>query len=233
MRAARHSTDVTSIERSRRNAGVTLIELMIVLAIAGALMGITTFNMRAWADNQRAKDAARAVADAFMLARGEALRTGQNHIVVFGQGLAPADTDVVIAADDRPSNSNCSFALGDIVHRKTFGQGVNFGTTATLSNGLPAPNDNGIAAGGVPGGTSFSTAAKNPLISSMAIYFEPDGIPRIFTTDGFTCTARGLPGEGGGGIYVTNGERDFAIVLMPLGTARVVSWNRGTGAWES
>ncbi len=221
------------LRASRHNSGVTLVELLIVLAVAGSLIGITSFSVRSWAENQRAKDAARSVADAFMLARGEAMRTGENHIVVFRQGQAPAAADIVIARDDRPSNSNCVFGLDDVVHDFDFGQGVNFGTTNTLANGRVAPNDFGVAAGSVPGGTSFSTAARNPLVSSWAIYFEPDGIPRLYTTDGFTCTGRGLPGQGGGGIYVTNGERDYAVVLMPLGTSRVLTWNPGTNAWES
>lgn len=211
---------------------MTLVELLIVLAVAGSLIGVSSFSIRAWATNQRAKDAARAVADSFMLARGEAMRTGQNHIVVFRQGLANADSDIIVATDDRPASSTCTFDAIDIVHRIDFGAGVGFGTTATLSNGAQAPNDSGIAVGSVATGTSFTTAARNPLVPADWIYFEPDGIPRLFTTDGVTCTARGLPGEGGGGVYVTNGDRDYAVVLQPLGTARVMAWNQATGAWE-
>ena len=37
---------------------------------------------------------------------------------------------------------------------------------------------------------------------------------------------------GGGGIYLTTGNRDFAAVLSPLGTVRVHMWNAATGSWK-
>ena len=69
------------------------------------------------------------------------------------------------------------------------------------------------------------------VVADRRVVFEPDGIPRVFTTNGTSCTELGPRGEGGGGIYVTNGRRDYAIVLSPLGTARAVGWNPSSASW--
>jgi hypothetical protein len=55
----------------------------------------------------------------------------------------------------------------------------------------------------------------------------PDGRPLGFDA---ACTM-GQLGSGNGAVYITNGSRDFAIVLNPLGGVRVHSWNSGTGQW--
>ena len=64
--------------------------------------------------------------------------------------------------------------------------------------------------------------------------FQPDGLPRLFTQTmgGGSCDDVGMAGEGGGAIYVTNGRRDYAVVLSHLGTARVHLWIPSTGAWR-
>jgi hypothetical protein len=40
-------------------------------------------------------------------------------------------------------------------------------------------------------------------------------------------------GDGGGAVYLTNGQRDYAVVLSPLGAVRVHAWNVGAGAWTN
>jgi hypothetical protein len=34
-------------------------------------------------------------------------------------------------------------------------------------------------------------------------------------------------------VYVTNGRRDYAIVLTPLGGVQVNAWNGDTGQWRN
>jgi hypothetical protein len=43
----------------------------------------------------------------------------------------------------------------------------------------------------------------------------------------------GQLGSGNGGIYLTNGQRDFGIVLNALGGIRIHTWNPGSGQWRS
>ena len=71
-------------------AGFTLIELMVVVSIMGVLMAIAGPQVSQWAENQKVKGAARAIAGVFLKARAEAIRTGNNHIVFFGN---PGVTD--------------------------------------------------------------------------------------------------------------------------------------------
>jgi type II secretory pathway pseudopilin PulG len=211
---------------------MSLIELVVVLAVASAMIAAATFGVSDWAADQRIKASARAVSDAFMLGRAEAIRTGDNHLVVFGQGaLANVDADIVIVNDDRPDLADCSVAASEIVHRYDLERDVTWGTTASLAGTTVAPDDQGLAVGNTQNGSSFTTAALDPNTPASWVLFQPDGIPLLFTTNGSTCTEVGLRGEGGGGIYVTNGRRDYAIVLTPLGTSRVLAWNPSSDNW--
>jgi hypothetical protein len=60
--------------------------------------------------------------------------------------------------------------------------------------------------------------------------FRPDGIPRGYSTGPY---AEGAIGTGGGAVYLTNGIRDYAIVLSPLGGVQVDAWDVGSGAWRN
>ena len=62
------------------------------------------------------------------------------------------------------------------------------------------------------------------------VVIQPDGVPRPFTTDG--GYAVGAVGSGAGVIYLTNGARDYAVVVSPLGGLRVHSWDRDAGQWR-
>jgi prepilin-type N-terminal cleavage/methylation domain-containing protein len=218
--------------KRRDQAGITLIELVIVLAVVSAMLAAATFGIAGWAEAQRIKASARAVSDAFMLGRSEAIRTGNSHLVVFGSGVLPnADADIVIVDDDRPDLADCSIASSEIVHRVDLENGVTWGTTASLAGTTVAPDDSGLAVGNTQNGSSFTTAALDPNTPASWVVFQPDGVPLLFTTNGSDCTQLGLRGEGGGGIYVTNGRRDYAIVLTPLGTSRVLGWNPSSDTW--
>jgi type II secretory pathway pseudopilin PulG len=211
---------------------MSLIELVVVLAVVSAMVTAATFGISDWAKDQRVKASARAVSDAFMLGRAEAIRTGDNHLVVFGLGaLANADADIVIVNDDRPDIADCSIASSEIVHRVNLERDVTWGTTASLAGTTVAPDDRGLAVGNTQYGSSFTTAALDPNTPASWVLFQPDGIPLLFTTNGSNCSQMGLRGEGGGGIYVTNGRRDYSIVLTPLGTSRVLAWNPSSDNW--
>jgi prepilin-type N-terminal cleavage/methylation domain-containing protein len=218
--------------KRRNQAGLTLIELVVVLAVISALIATATLGISGWAQNQRLKTSARAVSDAFMLGRAEAIRSGSSHLVVFGLGeLNNTYADIVIVNDDRPDLADCSIASSEIVHRVNLEKGVTWGTTASLAGTTVAPSDQGLAVGNTQFGSSFTTAALDPNTPASWVIFQPDGVPLLFSTDGSDCTQIGLRGEGGGGIYVTNARRDYAIVLTPLGTSRVLGWNPSANNW--
>lgn len=222
------------VAQRRRRAGVTLIELAVVLAIGSALAASAVFGIAEWSRAQRVKTSARAVSDAFQLARTEAIRSGDNYVVVFGAGALPnADADIVVVDDGRPDVANCSIAASEIRHRVDLENGVTWGTDPDLAGTTPATGDPGLAVSNTQNGSSFTTAALDPNVPASWVVFQPDGIPRLFTTNGVTCTEIGLRGQGGGAIYVTNGDRDYAVVVSPLGTTRVHAWNPSNGNWTN
>lgn len=214
----------------RRRRGVTLLELMIAVSILAAIIALAVPGMLGWTDAERVKSAARSVSDAFLLARSEAIRTGDNHFVVLGGALGATDP-IEIVNDGPQAFANCTINAGEVVHRVEAEAGVSWGTSTGNANGTPVPDDEGEAPGNASAGWTFTDAGGvNP---ASWVLFQSDGLPRTFTPGGGACAAIGNAGEAGGGVYVTSGERDYAVVLRPLGTSRVHRWNPATGAWSN
>lgn len=215
-------------------AGMTLVELVVVFALVAAMMTMAVTTFSNWTDNQRASTSARSVADAFSLARAEALRTGNNHILAFNieDGLGGISNDVVIVNDGPPATANCIIQSGEIVHSFALEQGVRFGTDPNLSDEDPAPDDPG-SSGDQANGSSFTDADAG---DASWVAFGPDGLPRRFTEGASTsdpCDDITAPGVAGGAIYLTNGHRDYAVVLTPLGAVRLHRWIGGGDAWTN
>jgi type II secretory pathway pseudopilin PulG len=202
---------------------------MIVVVVIGLLTLVAVPNMTAWSEDQRVRGAARSVADAFLIARGEAIRTGNPHLVVL-QNTLGAPQPIVVVNDRAPAVANCTIDAGEVVHEVGAVQGVGWGTTSTLANGTPAPNDPGLAVPSIPSGSSFTDASRVASNNASWVLFQADGVPRLFTPGAGTCDAIGQAGQGGGAIYLSNGRRDFAVLLGPLGTTRVHLWNGS--AWQ-
>ncbi|HXK23925.1 MAG TPA: prepilin-type N-terminal cleavage/methylation domain-containing protein [Myxococcota bacterium] len=223
----------------RARAGMTLIELVVVLAVIGAMLALASSMVSDWSADQRVATSAREVADAFSLARSEAIRTGSNQILAFQveAGLDGITSNAVIVNDGPTGNtagsSNCRIDAGEIVDTITLEQGVRFGSDPGLANGTAAPNDVG-ASGDQATGSSFTTPSG---ANASWVMFGPDGLPRQFDQSAATtppCDQAGSPGNvgaAGGAIYLTNGHRDYAIVMSPLGTVRLHRWNSGAAAW--
>ena len=68
----------------------------------------------------------------------------------------------------------------------------------------------------------------NGLTQSFALLFRADGIPVAVDP---ACNV-GTTGTGTGGVYITNGNRDYSVVVSPLGTVTVRRFNRGTSLWQ-
>ena len=219
------------MDRSLRR-GVTILELVVVVLVIGILSAMVVPGMIAWNSGERVKSAAREVADALLLGRSEAIRTSNNHLVVFANALG-ASQPIVIVDDGPQATANCTIDANEVVHEVPADPLVSWGTSTGAANGVAAPDDSGAGVANVALGSSLTDASLLPVNGATWVLFQSDGIPRLFTPNGGACAAIGSAGSGGGGIYLTNGARDYAVVLRPLGTASLHRWHAELGAWSN
>lgn len=220
----------------RRRSGFTLIEAVIVVAIIGIVSAMTLPNVSRYMENTRGRAVAKSVADAFNVARAQAIRTGNNHVVFFSVGGAgdtaanalqrPDGTPVPILVlnDGAPgsANQNCEIDPGEELITFDAQDGVGWGFNAPAAS--QTPPDEQLA--NIPAaGSSFRTPAG---AVTTWVQFRPDGVPVAIDN---ACVA-GRLGTGGGTIYLWTANRDFAITLSPLGGVRVHTWNP-MGGWTS
>ncbi len=215
----------------RSQDGFTLVEVMVTAGIVGALTMIAIPSMERWNENQRVKSAGRTLAGAFTLAHGEAIRTGDLHIVFFqtdAQGNTLLDTagnavPLLVINDGRPGDAtqNCAIDAGETIAAIQAEEDVAWGVADATAK---VPNDSG--AGAIASGSSFTDPDNN---AANWVMFRPEGMPVSFTP---ACVLGGT-GSGAGGAYVSNGKRDYAIVLSPLGGIHVHGWNGATNSWTN
>jgi prepilin-type N-terminal cleavage/methylation domain-containing protein len=223
----------------RRTHGFTLIEIAMVLAIIGAMVLVSAPNFSAWRSSQQVRSGARSVGDALSQARGDAMRSGTTHVVFLripGVGTTdPTGTDLVdenldpvaitVLQDD---DDDCYIDAPETRTIYRFEADVAFGSANTLTK---APLDNTPPTSATGATFSDPTAPATPL---RWVLFRPDGIPLAFEGDVVAgCGTIGTTGSGSGGIYVTNGDRDFALVMTPLGGIRLHAFNEETNAWTN
>lgn len=223
-----------------REAGVSLIELLVILSVIGILALAVAPSMGRSLRNQSIKAKVDAASGLLRIARAEAIRTGENRIVFFGPagttdpaGTALIHTDggtapVLVLSDGPPATSNCRIDAGEAIQSTGAEPGLNWGVSLAT---VRAPGDTGGAAFAPPqaSGSTFADSASNPV---NWLLFRPDGIPVVFNGSGGVCGTIGRTGSGGAALYITNGYRDYAVVLSPLGSVRVRSWNPGSLAWS-
>ncbi|HEX2486819.1 MAG TPA: prepilin-type N-terminal cleavage/methylation domain-containing protein [Myxococcota bacterium] len=228
---------------ARARNGFTMIEVMVVSGIVAAVAAIAVPAWRAVQANNRLRDAAGDVADTLAVARARAISSGNNFVVYFNTGLG-GGTDVcgnaledrngnpvpILILDDGPpggANANCCIDAGEPVETRPGALGVQWGVDFAAN---PAPGDPDPTASFASGTTFVDPAGAQ----TERVAFRPDGIPAGFDDGGGAggCTL-GTTGTGSGAIYVNNDRRDMAIVLSPLGSVRVHSFERSGGAWNN
>jgi len=219
----------------RRNHGFTLLELVAVIVIIGVTAAFAVPSWRQIQADSRLKGVARSVSNAFSYARSQAALTENVHIVYFGMagGTDACGNPLVDAAgnavpmlvldDGAPGSAlqNCCIDPGENVYTEPAVAGVAWGTS--FAGATPA-DDTG--AGNFLTGSSFSDqfGAQTEWVA-----FRPDGVPVGFTG---ACVL-GQTGTGRGGIYVTNQNRDYAVLLTPLGSSKIHAFDRPSGTWSN
>lgn len=205
-----------------RRSGVTLIELVIILAVVGVIAALAAPVGSQWAENQRLSGSVREIEAAFSYARGEAIRTGNIHAVFLGVDAQSnvLNPPIVVLNDGRPGSAgqNCRIDTGEPTKKFRLESGVSFGVTSATAK---VPGDPGA---GSLGASTFVDASNN---TARWVLFRPEGYPLAFSSD---CSV-GAVGTGGGGVYLTNISRDVAVVVTPLGATRVHAWKSADGSW--
>ncbi len=210
-----------------------MIELMVVVAIIGVSAALAVPAFTRMQANWRLRDAMRGAGDALQTARSLAISSGANHIVFIGTGpaidpcgnaLEDVNGDPVpflILNDGLPGSAgaNCCIDPGEPFETLPAELGTFWGASF-------APNRvaSDVGSGPYGSGSTFNDANGNP---TRWVMFRPDGIPVGFNG---ACQA-GDVGSGAGGIYGTNQERDYAVVMSPLGAVKVHSWDAAQAQW--
>lgn len=218
----------------RRSAGFTMVEIMIVATILGITVALAIPNFQRWVSDQRVKAAARSVADAFTLARAEAIRTGRIHIVFLSEerpGVPLVDSNgitkpIAILDDGREgtANQNCRIDAGEGVLYVNPEFGVQWGATFAGTNRAPLdPVPDGTAIGD---GISILDGAG---AETTWVAFQPSGVP-VGATAG--CNL-GDTGSGSAAVYVSNGTRDYGVVMTPLGGVHVHGFDQTADDWRN
>lgn len=227
--------------KRRARAGFTVVEIALVLAIIGIAAAMAIPSYQTMTAHSRMRDASIAVSDAMAIARARAISTGSNVVVYFNTGLnAGSDicnnpledlngtpVPILILNDGLPGNAtaNCCIDPGDTIEVRYAVGGVGWGTQFATA-AVPNDPDN---AGNYSNGPTFTDPAG---VSTEWVLFRPDGVPVGFADNGGPC-APGQIGSGGGALYLSNNERDKAIVLTPLGGTKVHTWERAAGVWTN
>ena len=97
------------MSRRMNSRGMSLIELMITLAIAGVILGLAVPSFNGWIRTERIRSGARDLALGLQRAKSFAVRRGHNVIIAFN---SPANGSYQIVDDP---NGNCVVNAGETV----------------------------------------------------------------------------------------------------------------------
>ncbi len=217
---------------SHDREGFTLIEVMIVVIVLGVIAAAAIPTMLGGSADERLKSTVRDVAGAFSLARSEAIRTGEIHIVFVGTdatGAALPDINgrpalALVLNDGVPgsANQNCLINGGETTVPIAAEPGVAGGVLAGV---VQMPED--LGAGVLATGSTFTEA--DGATAASWVLFRPEGTAHAFNA----ACVEGAIGSGAGAFYFNNGRKQFGVTLRPLGNSRVRVWNTGSASWAS
>jgi prepilin-type N-terminal cleavage/methylation domain-containing protein len=222
---------------ARRHSGFSLLEVAVAVAVLGVLVLGSTVLLRNSFGEARAKGGVRALADLMMLARVEAIRTGDNHVVFFGQdaegiGLSGPSGQPAAALLIRDSDADGKVDSGERVAAVNVdsANSLSWGSAYAALSSTQAPEDNPDATFPQSDNDYLCCTFLEPDADAArwAVFF-PDGLPRAFQIS--PSYQEGDVGTGNGAVYVTSGGRDYSVVLAALGGVRVHAFPKAGSSW--
>ncbi|MBL8374203.1 GspH/FimT family pseudopilin [Accumulibacter sp.] len=175
--------------------GFTLVEMVVVVAILGILIGLGASNYSAWIANSRIRTAADTLASGLSTARNEAIK--RNRLVRFhlvsdlgaGCTLSSSGTSWVASLNDptTTAGAKCDIAISDtdapfIVAKKSATEQASRVTIAALNRAGDAADT--IVFNGLGRVASRNTAMEQIAIDSSAVAGAETRELRIEVTDG-------------------------------------------------
>lgn len=156
-------------KRADHNAGFTLAEVIIVIAIIGIMSAIAVPNLISWVENNRLRDASQDLLSNMQFAKSEAIKRNRNVVASFAPvACAPGIPDpggtYTLFLDDGNAGgiagNNIREANEQVLRQETFtrGTGLCVGSVAFTNAILPA-NTYGYTPTGRPVGLNSGTAA--------------------------------------------------------------------------
>jgi hypothetical protein len=127
----------------------------------------------------------------------------------------------MVLNDGNPATANCHIEGGEDSEIVAAEIDVGWGVTGAT---VRVPIDSG-GASFTPPQSSGSTFADPSNTATNWVVFRPDGVPVGVSGTANTCGNVGDTGTGGAALYFTNGQRDYAVSLSPLGAVRVHVWS--------
>ncbi len=195
--------------------GIVIALLLVVAAIPG---------VRPVALHDPAGIAMRELEELLLLARDEAIQTGDDHLVLF-----EAESGDTVFLDDRGAPAMASLFRD----RDRNGQSSESEYVASVPAGLlrwgrsgATPPVNGEGVGGSASGAHGDAQSGDPLAVGGLI-FRADGVPRSVSPRGKVAA-----GSDPGAVYLHTPTRDYAVVLSPWGDVDLQFWDSSIGAWQ-
>jgi prepilin-type N-terminal cleavage/methylation domain-containing protein len=142
--------------RDRKEKGVTLIELAVVMAIVGILALFVAPAIREWLDNFRIRQATREMSSDLQFAKMKAISTGLRWTIVFNQNIGGTtysyvvfpdyNSDMVLQTASYTYNGVTVNETTDILKFASFARNISFDTAQSGGIDFPAVSGHPVVA---------------------------------------------------------------------------------------